>query len=64
MCLSAMLLGGMGGDQGNFIQPLPPGSQSKKYQGIMWLVLLVHLALSITLMFALSVWTGIMQLIA
>lgn len=58
-----MLMGGMGGGGGNFVTPLPPGSQSKKYQGLMWFVLLIHIALSIALIFV-DVWTGVMELIS
>ena len=63
MCLSMMMMGGMGGGGGNFMTELPPGSNCKKYQCIMWLVLLMHVGLSIALCF-IDTWTGIMQLIA
>lgn len=62
MCLSMMMMGGMGGGGGNFVAPLPPGSESKKYQTIMWFVLFAHLGLSIALCFV-DIWTGVMELI-
>lgn len=61
MCLSAMMMGGMGGG-GDFFTRVPDGSLMKRYQMFMWVVLLVHIALSIWLMFF-STWDGILELI-
>lgn len=63
MCLSAMLMGGMGGGGGNFFSNLPDGTLAKTYRNIMWLVLLVHLGLAIGLI-VVAGWTGVYELIA
>ena len=60
MCLSAMMMGAGGG--GDFFTSLPQGTQAKKYQLMMWLILLIHVGLSIALT-VLNVWDGIMELI-
>jgi hypothetical protein len=67
MWLSAMLMGGMGGGGGggrsNFFTNLDQGSMAKTYRNIMWIILLIHLGLSIGLI-VVAGWTGVYELIA
>jgi hypothetical protein len=62
MCLSAMMMGGMGGGGGNFFAPVPQGSRVKSMQSVMWIVLMAHLGLAIALIVIVG-WGGVMELL-